>query len=333
MIGGVTAERTTNDGDINTFYAYPRYSASYRVPQIVPFLNDLKLRAAYGQSGTQPLYGVRYTPLTTNLISQLPGLAGDTLLGDLHIKPETETEIEIGFDATMLASRAQFSATVYQKRVTNLLLQAGVDPTQGFDAEWLNGGQFTNQGVELSLSARPLQLRNSLGWSTTLSFYRNYGVVNSCLLRGFQIPHSGGGGVGASWEQPGRCGVGDREHRAGRRGRRADAGRGWPAVLHQQASNNDLTFAQFRLSGLLDWSRGGNVQDISATDYDFGPGLWGDSARSAERAAAFVAGFAPYVEASDVRQAAPDSRELYRRQSVGERTQSAAAGSPALGCR
>ena len=29
VTAGVTAERSTNDGDINTFYYYPRYSASY----------------------------------------------------------------------------------------------------------------------------------------------------------------------------------------------------------------------------------------------------------------------------------------------------------------
>src|SRR6185437_15154454 len=62
---GVTAERTTNDGDINKFYYYPHYSASYRMPQFVSFLDELKLRAAYGQSGTEPLYGVKYSPDTS----------------------------------------------------------------------------------------------------------------------------------------------------------------------------------------------------------------------------------------------------------------------------
>ena len=46
-------------------------------------------------------------------------------LGDNNIKPESEQETELGFDATMFQSRAQFSATVYQKRLTSLLLQAG----------------------------------------------------------------------------------------------------------------------------------------------------------------------------------------------------------------
>ena len=46
VTAGVTAERSTNDGDINKFYAYPHYSASYRIPQFVGFLDELKVRAA-----------------------------------------------------------------------------------------------------------------------------------------------------------------------------------------------------------------------------------------------------------------------------------------------
>ena len=67
LTAGITAERTTNDGNIGKFYPFPRFSASYRIPQVVGFLDELKLRAAYGQSGTQPNYGVKYTPFNTQL--------------------------------------------------------------------------------------------------------------------------------------------------------------------------------------------------------------------------------------------------------------------------
>ena len=35
LTAGMTAERSTNNGDIDKFYYYPRYSASYRIPQFV----------------------------------------------------------------------------------------------------------------------------------------------------------------------------------------------------------------------------------------------------------------------------------------------------------
>ena len=58
----MTAERSTNDGDIDKFYAYPHFAASLSIPQFVGFLDELKVRAAYGQSGNLPLYGIKYTP-------------------------------------------------------------------------------------------------------------------------------------------------------------------------------------------------------------------------------------------------------------------------------
>ena len=73
------------------------------------------------------------------------------LHGEPGIRPEAETEIETGFDATFFKSRAQFTFTVYQKRIQDLLLQANVAPSLGFNQQWFNGGEFTNQGIEISL--------------------------------------------------------------------------------------------------------------------------------------------------------------------------------------
>src|SRR6202034_3801648 len=109
LTAGVTAERTTNDGDISKFYPYPRFSASFRVPQFAGFLDELKLRAAYGQSGTQPLYSVKYTPFNLTESGGGEGVYPNLSQGDSLIRPEQETEIETGFDATILHSRAQFS--------------------------------------------------------------------------------------------------------------------------------------------------------------------------------------------------------------------------------
>ena len=110
LTGGITAERTTNDGNIDKFYFYPRYSGSYRVPHFVDFVDEIKVRAAYGQSGTQPNYGVKYTPFNTwprrrRKRDLRPPCSSETRL----IRPEAETEIETGFDATLFHSRAQFS--------------------------------------------------------------------------------------------------------------------------------------------------------------------------------------------------------------------------------
>ena len=201
VTAGITAERSTNDGDINKFYYYPHYSGSYRIPG-ANFLDEVKLRAAYGQSGNLAPYGARYSPFPPALIAGFNSLGTNNLLGDPNIKPESEQEFETGFDATFWHSRAQFSATVYRKTLTSLLLQAGVAPSLGYTYQYINGGAFTNEGIELSLQATPIQLRNGFTWISTTTYYRNYSVVNALPVPPF--PVYGGGSFGAPYLAPGR---------------------------------------------------------------------------------------------------------------------------------
>jgi hypothetical protein len=188
------------------------------------------------------------------------------------------------------------TATVYQKRITNLLLQAGVDPTQGFTEEWLNGGEFTNQGIELSLSATPFDSRRGLTWVTTTSFYRNYSVVNALPVPGFRVG-AGGGGFGSFYVQPGRSvseivntGILNPD------GVPTQIGDQQPSFV--MSFNNSLTFGPFRLAGVVDWSRGGD--DINFTDLSFelGPGLWANQAQAAQKLQIFNNGGAPWVESA-----------------------------------
>jgi TonB-dependent starch-binding outer membrane protein SusC len=298
VTGGVTAARTTNDGLIDKFYFYPRYSASYRVPQFVGFLNELKFRAAYGQSGTEPNYGVKYTPYNPTIINGENGIYANQTEGDPTIRPETETEIETGFDATMFHSRAQFSATVYQKRVTDLLLQANVAPSQYFTSQWLNGGEFTNQGIELSITATPVQLRNGFNWVSTASFYRNYSVVNSIPVAPFVTGNSFGDLWGQGFIQPGRS-VSEIVNSSvyGTNGAPIQLGDFQPQFIMD--FSEELTYKGFRLYGLLDWHRGGTTMNGSEWLFDFVAGLLQDPTAAAARIAAYNAGnLSPYDQSS-----------------------------------
>jgi TonB-dependent starch-binding outer membrane protein SusC len=282
VTAGVTAERTTNDGDIGKFYAYPRFSAAYRIPQFVGFVDEIKVRAALGSSGTQPLYGVRYSPFGTTLGSGLPGVTADTVIGNPNVKPESETEIETGFDATMFHSRAQFTFTVYQKRVTNLLLEAAVNGSGGNDVQWLNGGEFTNQGAEISLTMTPIQLRQGFTWVSTTSFYRNYSVVNALPVAGFNSIYVGRSiteDVNGSFITP--------------NGIPLQNGDNSPSFTMD--FNEEVRWGPLRLAGLLDWNRGGNVSNGDDSYFKFGS-LWGDSANAAEFVQKTLAHLAPGIE-------------------------------------
>jgi TonB-linked SusC/RagA family outer membrane protein len=295
---GLTAERTTNDGDIHKFYMYPHYSASYRVPQFVGFLDELKFRAAYGQAGTEPTYGVKYTPDSLNLISGLSAVYPALLHGNANIRPEAETEIETGFDATFFKSRAQFTFTLYQKRIQDLLLQASVAPGLGYNSVWFNGGEFTNQGIELSLSATPIQFRNGFTWNTTETFYRNYSVVNSLPVPPFIVGSTFGGIFGQyGYLAPGRS-VSEMASPSilTANGSPLQVGDFQPSYV--VSLGQEVTWNKFRLYGLLDWHRGGNVINTSNLLLDFG-GTLADSIGSRKRLAAWEGGSVyPYLESA-----------------------------------
>ncbi len=276
VTGGVTSERSTSDADIGKFYYYPHFAGSYRIPQFVGFMDELKLRAAYGQAGNLPKYGQKYTPLNQALLDGVNGVQVPSILGDPTVKPESSTETELGFDATMFKSRAQFSATVYQKRLTSLLLQQGVAPSHGYTSLYLNGGQFTNQGIELSFLSTPLQLRNGFTWTNTMTFARNYSVVNQIPVAPFYAGPAFGFGEdlilpGRSLTDivnnfiPGNVQIGDFS----------------PGYLWSMG--NEFTWKGFRVFGLVDWSRGGNTINLTDLYYDTGPWLGTDSLAAVRR--------------------------------------------------
>ncbi len=61
---------------------------------------------------------------------------------------------------------------------------------------------------------------------------------------------------------------------------------------------NEFTWQNFRVYGLVDYSRGGNTVNLTDLYFDTGPQLYADSAKGAARFAAFEAGGEPYVESA-----------------------------------
>jgi TonB-dependent starch-binding outer membrane protein SusC len=292
VTAGVTAERSTADANIGRFYAYPRASGSYRFTNIGP-LDEFKVRFAYGQSGNLPLYGQKYTPLIQNLDNGQIGIAENGQQGNPNAKPEQEQEMETGFDATLFGQRAQLSATIYQKQVSDLLLYGNVAPSLGYYQTFLNGGEFTNQGIELTLRATPIQLKNGFTWNSFVTYYRNYSVVNSLPIPPNTVGNAFGFGdaylaVGRSVSEIVNPNV------IGANGLPEQVGDFQPSYRMQ--FSEELNFKGFRFYALVEWSRGGSTINLTDLYFDGGPGLWADSAASAKRLASYIAGGTPYVQ-------------------------------------
>ncbi len=141
------------------------------------FVNTLKLRTAYGQSGQQPEI---FTALRT--LRPVPGSGGGALTpqfyGNPNLGPERGVEIEAGFDAGFFGDRLGLDFTYYHTRTQDAILSRPVAPSTGFGAnnQFVNAGAILNTGVEALIKASLLSSRR-FGWDVNLNLSKNKGKV------------------------------------------------------------------------------------------------------------------------------------------------------------
>jgi TonB-linked SusC/RagA family outer membrane protein len=186
LTAGVRADRSSNDGDPRAFFVYPKTSASYRFTRLPRLLSDLKVRAAYGQSGNQPLYGQKFTNLVSSNQDGLGGFQLSATAGASDLKPERQREIELGVDATAFSSRANLELTVFEKNITDLLLNRTLPPSSGFGSERFNGGVLRTRGIEASLGIVPVRT-STLTWNTRFNYAMNQSLIMSLPVPAFQL--------------------------------------------------------------------------------------------------------------------------------------------------
>jgi outer membrane receptor protein involved in Fe transport len=279
LTAGARAERSTVNGDINKFYFFPKASLSYRMPGLFGVFDEFKPRIAVGQSGNQPLYIQKYTPAQigtyTGQIAFQPGL----IQGNPNIRPERETEVEGGIDATLLDQRASLAVTLYQKSIRDLILNVVPAPSLGYNVSVQNGGSIRNRGTEVALGLTPFQ-NDRFSWISHTTFARNIGIVTALPpgLPFFNIERDASGQRVAfgSGYGIGRLEVGKRVTQIiatdSVGGTVQEIQKGDAAPDFTMGFGNDFTFGKLRLTSLFDWSRGGDLVNVTMDVYDT-PGL------------------------------------------------------------
>ena len=184
LTAGFTADRSSNNADVHTLYFYPKASASYRLPVKSSVLDEVKFRAAVGESGNEPLYGQKFGEFISN---NYAGIASQQVGGTVaapNLRPERDLEVEGGADLTFFHGMATLSITGYQKRVTDLLLQRSLTPSVGDTTEFLNGGVLRTRGIEVAASIAAVQAKN-FQWQITANFAKDASIVESLPVAPF----------------------------------------------------------------------------------------------------------------------------------------------------
>jgi TonB-linked SusC/RagA family outer membrane protein len=142
---------------------FPGVSAAWRVSKEsffkkIKFVNDLKLRASYGETGNQEGIGLYDYLQLINVGGVYPFGAGSqtqsaSLAGMVSLDRTWETLVNrnIGLDATLFNSKFNFSFDYFVKTNRNLLIPVTYPSLLGAVAPYSNSGKLKTWGIEASL--------------------------------------------------------------------------------------------------------------------------------------------------------------------------------------
>jgi hypothetical protein len=194
LTGALRNDGSTTFGVQNRRSWFPKASLAWTFTNLVktPGLSFGKVRMSYGEAGQEPQpYLTSPTFSGTALVGNISQGTGLTPtqsgLGGLFftvtkpaatLLPERTRELEGGFDIGFLGDKADFSATWYRARTSDVILITPTAPSTGYSSEAKNAGVFRNSGTELSLNLRPIT-RATYSWDVGVGWARNRSLAES----------------------------------------------------------------------------------------------------------------------------------------------------------
>lgn len=198
----VRRDGSSRFGKNNRYGTFPSFSLGWRLNrekfmQNITWLDDLKVRASWGQTGNQEIdntarytlyasnygvtesggqsYGTSYDIVGNNGGGILPSGFKRNQIGNNDIKWETTTQANIGVDFSLFNQTLYGSVDWFHKKTTDILvLMEGIAAMGEGSSQWINAGEMKNMGVELNLGYRnttSFGLKYDL--NANISTYRN----------------------------------------------------------------------------------------------------------------------------------------------------------------
>ena len=169
-------------GKNKRYGTFPSVSAGWRISEEkfmekTDWLDNLKLRASWGQTGNQEIsntarytlyesnygeagfggqsYGTSYDIAGTNGGQTLPSGFKRNQLGNDDLKWETTTQTNLGFDFGLFRNALYGSFEWYYKKTKDILVEMpGIGVMGEGCSQWINAGEMVNKGVEFNMGYR-----------------------------------------------------------------------------------------------------------------------------------------------------------------------------------
>jgi len=268
ITAGLRGDKSSRNGDADKLYYYPKVSGAFNIHQLSSWNSDkisqLKLRAAYGQSGNFAPFGAIYTPLVPVVFNSSTGSLIGLTQGNESLGPEKQSELETGVDVGILHNRVTLEFTYYTKKVEDLLLNVQIPTSSGFSFAWKNVATIQNKGIEIGLNAIPIN-SNGWRWSSGINFWKNKAEVTRLDVPAFNTG-AFGATLGTYRVQKGKsptqivgiAGPGDKVDAESGLGVFGDA-----EPDFQISFTENVTYKQWEFSVLMHWKKGGRNVNLS----------------------------------------------------------------------
>ncbi len=203
-------------------YFYPSVNTSFIFTEAFGALKDNqifsfgKLRASWGQLGNaaspyllntlyiQGDYG-NNTSFSRFPFNGINGYNLSTTAGNANLRPEIQSEWEVGADLRFFNNRLGIDASYYNRQVIDqIFFFASIAPSSGFQNERANAGKISTRGLELVLTGTPVVV-GDFKWEMQANYTKYKNVVNELPpgVERFQLGTDRFGGIGA-FVVPGR---------------------------------------------------------------------------------------------------------------------------------
>lgn len=209
LTASLRADGSTRFGDNNKYGYFPSVAAGWTISKEnflkdVSFINELKLRGSWGETGNQEV--LNKITKASYLLSQS---AGYYLYDNLNLingvqvvrtpnpnlKWEVVAQTNIGLDFSLFRNKLYGSLEYYNKTTKNPILFIPSTPLSPTDFVWLNAdGKIVNKGFEFSLGSEIIKNEN-FTWNLDINGATVNNVVKDLPVSGINSGEVSGPGL------------------------------------------------------------------------------------------------------------------------------------------
>lgn len=165
-------------------YFYPSLSSSIVLSELLPMPEEWfsfwKIRGSWAVSKITPGYNEinpTYT-INTNIWDGVNGASLPASIRPATLKPEKQSEWEIGTELYFFKSRLKLDVGYYERLNEHRITQASIAGASGYTSVWVNmDEQRVRKGLEITISGDPIKTKDfswhsSFNWSKDKLYYK-----------------------------------------------------------------------------------------------------------------------------------------------------------------